>query len=873
MATYEETGSAVLAGSRAEDAAQPLMTEGDARIPAADAPAAPTFAGTFFDLERAQLDLIDRALASIRVHGAPSRTTSHATWQDDRGMNDRVKKLRHQSETTQPYLDMERALIETKTYLAHEGELSQPELRGMVLRDYFAEKTIRIESGELIVGEKGRGPQAAPTFPELCCHTLEDMHNMNDREQVNFCVTEDDLAAQRDIVIPFWRRRASRERIMEAQTPAWHDAFEAGIFTEFYEQRAGGHTCLGSERGAHAGFDEIRGDIEGAIEALDYFADEHATEKRQELSGMLLALEGVQVLATRYAELAGRMAAEEADPARAAELAQIAENCRVVAHGCPRTFWQWIQRYWFIHLAITSETNPWDAYTPGRLDQHLIGYYRADVASGALDRDRALELLECLWVKFNNQPAPPKVGVTLKESGTYSDFANINTGGITPDGADGVNDVSYLILDCMDEMMFIQPNSNVQISRKTPRAFLRRACEVARAGWGQPAFYNTEEIIDELLNAGKSLADARRGGSSGCVETGCWGYEAYPLTGYFNLPKILEVTLNDGVDPRTGKRIGISTGDPRSFSSFDELMDAYLRQMDYFIDIKVRGSNINTRLCAQLNPVPFMSLMTEDCIARGEDYNAGGARYNTTYLQGVGIGSITDALASLKYNVFDERRFTMDELLGALAANFEGAEYVRMKNLVSRRTPKFGNDDDYADAIMRAVFDHFHDAVTGRPNMRRGEWRIDMLPTTCHIYFGEVTGASPSGRLAGEPVSDGISPERGADTQGPTAVIKSCSKMDHAATGGTLLNQKFAPAAIEGEKGLDNLADLVRTYFDLDGHHIQFNIVDRATLIDAQKHPERYPDLIVRVAGFSEKWCNLGRELQDEIINRTEQGF
>ena len=436
MGTYEETGSAALAGSRAEDAAQPLMTEGDVGVPAADAPAEPTFAGTFFDLERAQLDLIDRALGSIRVHGAPSRTTSHATWQDDRGMNDRVKKLRHQSETTQPYLDMERALIETKTYLAHEGELSQPELRGMVLRDYFAEKTIRIEPGELIVGEKGRGPQAAPTFPELCCHTLEDMHNMNDREQVNFCVTEDDLAAQRDIVIPFWRRRASRERIMEAQTPAWHDAFEAGIFTEFYEQRAGGHTCLGSERGAHAGFDEIRGDIEGAIEALDYFADEHATEKRQELSGMLLALEGVQVLATRYAELAGRMAAEEADPARAAELAQIAENCRVVAHGRPRTFWQWIQRYWFIHLAITSETNPWDAYTPGRLDQHLIGYYAADVDAGRLTRDQALELLECLWVKFNNQPAPPKVGVTLKESGTYSDFANINTGGITPERAE-----------------------------------------------------------------------------------------------------------------------------------------------------------------------------------------------------------------------------------------------------------------------------------------------------------------------------------------------------------------------------------------------------------------------------------------------------
>lgn len=828
---------------------------------------------SFDDIAAQQLEAIDAALAAVRSHDAPTRVTSHDTWADDRGMNERVKRLRHQSETTQPYLDMERALIETATYLRHEGSVSTPELRGMVLRDYFADKTISIEPGELIVGEKGRGPQAAPTFPELCCHTLADMRNMNDREQVNFRVTDDDLDAQASIVIPYWRARASREKIMRAQTPAWHDAFEAGIFTEFYEQRAGGHTCLGSERGVRAGFDEIRADIQAAIDALDYMADEHAVAKCDELHGMLIALDAVTILAERYAELAERMAAEEPDAARAAEFNQIAENCRTVAHDRPRTFWQWIQRYWFIHLAITSETNPWDAYTPGRLDQHLIGYYRADVAAGELTRERALELLECLWVKFNNQPAPPKVGVTLKESGTYSDFANINTGGITSEGTDGVNEVSYLILDCMDEMMFIQPNSNVQISRKTPRRFLRRACEVARAGWGQPAFYNTEEIVDELLAAGKSLADARRGGSSGCVETGCWGYEAYPLTGYFNLPKILEITLNDGIDPRTGKLIGLRTGDPRDFATYDELFDAYVRQMKHFIDIKVRGSNINTQICARENPVPFMSLMTEDCIARGEDYNAGGARYNTTYLQGVGIGSIADALASIKYNVYDHACFTMDELLGALARNFAGDADASIRVLASRRTPKYGNDDDYADDIMRAVFACFRDSVTGRPNMRRGEWRIDMLPTTCHIYFGEVTGASPSGRLAGEPVSDGISPEAHADVNGPTAVIKSCAKMDHASTGGTLLNQKFTPSSIAGDRGLDNLADLVRSYFDMGGHHVQFNIVDRETLIDAQQHPEAYRDLIVRVAGFSEKWCNLGRELQDEIINRTEQGF
>ena len=825
------------------------------------------------ELEAEEKKAIEDALAAVSSHEAPTRTTSHPTWQDDRGMNDRIKKLRHQSETTQPYVDMERALIETETYKRYEGAVSVPELRGLVLRDYFTRKTIRIEPGELIVGEKGRGPQAAPTFPELCCHTLEDMHNMNDRETVNFKVTEDDLKAQEEIVIPYWQNRSSREKIMANQTQEWKDCFEAGIFTEFYEQRAGGHTCLGSDRGVNHGFLEIKQEIQDALDALDYMNDPKAVDKSHELRGMLYAIEAPTILADRYAELADKMAEEETDEARAAELRQIAENCRVVATDRPKTYWQWIQRYWFIHLAVVSETNPWDAYTPGRLDQHLIPYYKADTAAGILDHDKALELLECLWVKFNSQPAPPKVGVTLKESGTYSDFANINTGGITPEGKNGVNDVSYIILECMDEMMFIQPNSNVQISRKTPRKFLEKACEVARKGWGQPAFYNTEELIDEQLNAGKTLADARKGGSSGCVETGCWGYEAYPLTGYFNLPKILEVTLNNGIDPKTGKQLGLKTGDPTTFTSFDEFFDAYKKQVKYFADIKVRGSNINTRLCAECNPVPFMSILTEDCIHNGLDYNAGGARYNTTYLQGVGIGSITDGLSSIKYNVFDKKKFTMAELLDAIKHNFEGEQYQLIYNLVSRKTPKFGNDDDYADDIMREVFDYFHDIITGRNNMRNGQWRIDMLPTTCHIYFGEVTGASPSGRKDGEPVSDGISPERNADTSGPTAVVKSCAKMDHAATGGTLLNQKFTPSSIAGEKGIDNLADLIRGYFDMDGHHIQFNIIDRDTLLDAQKHPENYKDLIVRVAGFSEKWCNLGTELQNEIINRTEQEF
>ena len=537
----------------------------------------------------------------------------------------------------------------------------------------------------------------------------------------------------------------------------------------------------------------------------------------------------------------------------------------------PRTFWQAIQMYWFVHLCVTTELNPWDAYSPGRFDQHLNPFYKADTEAGILDDAHALELLECLWVKFNDQPAPPKVGVTLKESGTYTDFANINTGGITPDGEDGVNPVSYLILDCMDEMKLLQPSSNVQISRKTPRRFLKRACEISRKGWGQPAFYNTESIISELMNAGKSLADARKGGTSGCVETGAFGNEAYILTGYFNIPKMLELALHDGVDPRTGKQLGPHTGTLAELDSYDKLYAAFTAQMKHFIDIKVRGSNVIESLYARYMPVPFLSVITNDCIARGRDYNAGGARYNTSYIQGVGIGTITDSLAAIKKYVYERGDVTLERLVNALEHDFEGEDWLLA--LLKTRAPKYGNDDDYADSIMSQVFHDYLGMISGRPNMRGGMYRVNMLPTTCHVYFGEVMQATPNGRRAGKPLSEGISPTQGSDSCGPTAVIRSAAKMDHLMTGGTLLNQKFTPSVVKGEAGLDHMADLIRAYFDLHGHHIQFNVIDRETLLAAQRNPDDYKDLIVRVAGYSDHFRNLSRALQDEIIARTEQSF
>ena len=789
---------------------------------------------------------------------------------ESRGMNERIKTLRQQSVEAVPHIYIERAKLITDAYKMYEGTVSVPEMRALAFKHFMENRSLCINDHELIVGEKGDSPQAAPTFPELCCHTLEDMNVMDSRDIIFFKVNDNDRKIQEEEIIPYWEKRSLRNKMLNNLGEEWKKCYGAGIFTEFMEQRGPGHT-VGGDVFYRKGFLDLKAEAQAYLDALDFINDKDALRKKQELEAMKICCDAIIIYAKRYAKYAKELAEKESDPVRKAELLQIAENCSVVPAHAPQTYYQALQMYWFVHIGVTTELNPWDAFSPGRLDQHLYPFYKNDTASGVLDDAKALELLECLWVKFNNQPAPPKVGITLKESSTYTDFANINTGGIAPDGSDGVNEVSYLILDCMDEMRLLQPSSNVQISRKTPHKFLKRACEISRKGWGQPAFYNTEAIVQELLNAGKSLEDARKGGTSGCVETGAFGNEAYILTGYLNLPKIVELTLYNGYDKVSNQQLGPKTGDAREFKTYGEFFEAYKKQVEYFVNIKIEGNNIIEKIYAEYMPVPFLSLVTNGCIASGKDYNGGGAKYNTNYIQGVGIGTITDSLAAIKYNVFDNKKFSIEELQKALDANFEGYEDIH--HLVTSKTPKYGNDDDYADDIMRSVFDLYRGMVVGRPNIKGGKYGINMLPTTCHVYFGEVMMASPNGRKAHLPVSEGISPDKGADVHGPTAVIKSCSKMDHLATGGTLLNQKFTPSVVEGDTGLEHMANLVRAYFNMDGHHIQFNVIDREVLLDAQKHPENYKDLIVRVAGYSDHFHNLSKALQDEIIGRTEQSF
>ncbi len=784
-------------------------------------------------------------------------------------MTPRIQALRSATLAAVPRISIERAQIVTATAQTPAyAQASIPMQRALVFKAIFEQKVLHIGPGELIVGERGPAPAAVPTYPEICIHTAEDFALLDSREKIPYRVDEATRATHLAEIHPFWVGRSQRERMFRELPQEWCDAYEAGIFTEFQEQRTPGHTVLG-ETIYQKGFLDLKLEIRDAIGTLDFATDPLAYDQREQLRAMDLCADALIVYANRNAARLTELAAAESDPERAAELLALAAICRKVPANAPETFHEALQYYWFVHLGVITELNPWDSFNPGRLDQHLWPFYERELAQGTLTEDSAKELLQAFWVKFHNHPAPPKVGVTAQESGTYTDFALINLGGVKPDGSDAVNELTYIILDVIEEMRLLQPSSMVQVSKKNPDRLLRRVGKIVRTGFGQPSIFNTDAVVQELLRQGKSLEDARRGGCSGCVEAGAFGREAYFLSGYFNLPKILELTLLNGYDPRTTKQLGPQTGDPRGFTTFDEFFAAFERQLQHFIDIKIRGNNLIETLFARYMPVPFLSLLIDDCIATGRDYHQGGARYNSTYIQGVGLGTVTDGLASILVNIYQSNRCNWDEMLAALAADFAGHE--PLLHTVLEETPKYGNDDDRADVLVPRLFESFWSMIDGRPNSRGGHHRVDMLPTTCHVYFGKVTGALPDGKRAGETVSEGISPVQGADRHGPTAVLNSAAKFDHIKTGGTLLNQKLSPQLLEGDEGIRSFTHLVRGYFAKDTHHIQFNVVTRETLLEALAYPEKHRDLIVRVAGYSDYFVNLTTELQQEIIRRTEQ--
>ena len=787
--------------------------------------------------------------------------------ENEGGMNERIKRLHKQSVETEPTLTIERALIETAFYKENYGKMPNCILRARNFYEICKKKTIYIGKDELIVGERGPVPKAVPTFPELTCHTVEDLHTLNTRDLQPYRISQEDIDRYEQEVIPYWEGRTQRERIFSHVSKEWEEAYHAGVFTEFMEQRAGGHTSMDGKM-YRRGLLDTKALIAEALTKLDFINDPEATDKQQELQAMDISCDAAILFAERHADMADRMAEEEADPVRKAELRKIADVCRWVPAHAPRDMQEAIQMYWFVHLGTVTELNGWDCMNPGHIDQHLYPFYEKGLKDGTLTRDKAKELISCLWIKFNNQPAPPKVGITALESGTYNDFTNINIGGIDREGKDAVNELSYMILEIQEELHELQPGLSIHVSKVNPDEFVMAGARVIRQGHGYPSCFNPDTYTKELIRQGKTVEDANEGGCSGCIEVGAFGKEAYILTGYLNTPKVFEITLNNGIDPITGKKLGLETGDPRTFKTYEELYEAYHKQMVHFVNMKLAVNNYIERMFSLYAPATFLSLFIDDCISKGKDYYSGGARYNTTYIQCTGLGTITDCLSTLKKHVFEEKRFTMDELLTAVSNNFEGNE--KMRQYIINRTPFFGNDDDYADSIAVKVYDDLVEAIEGHPNTRGGKTQLNMLSTTCHNYFGSVCGASVNGRLAKFAISDGTSPAHGADTNGPTAVIKSLGKLDQTKSGGTLLNVRFVPTLLKRDEDLKKLVSLIRAYFNMGGHHIQFNIVDTQTLLDAQKEPENYKDLLVRVAGYSDYFNDMTEQLQNEIIARTE---
>jgi trans-4-hydroxy-L-proline dehydratase len=569
-------------------------------------------------------------------------------------MNQRIERLREESFAAKPSISIERALLETAFYRENYGKHSLPVLRALVFRDLCEKKSIYLGDGELIVGERGPRPKCVPTFPELTCHSAEDLRVLATRPMTRYHVDEEDIAAYEREVIPYWTGRSMRERVFSQVPNEWRVAYEAGLFTEFMEQRAPGHTALDGTI-YEVGMLDFKQRIAERLSRLDYLSDPLASDRAEQLRAMDIACDAAVIFAQRHADLAWKKAKTEQNQARKAELLSIAEVCRRVPAHAPRNFWEALQMYWFVHLGTITELNGWDAMTPGHLDQHLAPFYEQGLADGTLTRESAKELLSCLWIKVNNHPAPPKVGVTAKESGTYNDFTNINLGGLKRDGADGVSELSYLILEVVDDLKLLQPQVSVQISQKTPDRFLKAAAQVIRQGYGYPSIFNTDAVVMEQMRVGKTVEDAREGGCSGCIETGAFGKEAYILTGYLNVPKVLELALNNGRDQLTGKQVGPQTGEPENFATFDDLYAAFTHQLHWVVDMKIRVNNYIERMYAAHSPAPFLSTVIHDCIEKGLDYYNGGPRYNTNYIQCCGIGTVTDSLSAIKTHVFDAK--------------------------------------------------------------------------------------------------------------------------------------------------------------------------------------------------------------------------
>jgi formate C-acetyltransferase len=780
---------------------------------------------------------------------------------------DRVRLGIERNRNTRPEVHPYRAVAVTRSYQETEGEPIAIR-RGKMLYRVLAEQPVTIQTDELIVGMKTPTPRGSPVYPEINCAWIErDLDQLATRRDTPFYVSDETKRILRQEVFPYWRNRQIADRINARVPPEIWRADERGVIYNYFRSRTIGHFQAAYDKVLAKGLEGIIADVERSLERLDGQAADFPA-KRQFLESVIMACRGAILFAGRYAAETRRLAGMEVDPVRRAELVQIAATLERVPARPAETFQEALQSFWITHLVLNLETSG-HAFGPGRFDQYMYPYYRRSIDSGEITREQAQELIDCLWVKFDEITLAKDSGES-QTSSSYPDFQNLNIGGLTRGGRDAVNELSYMCLEALERTRLPQPGLSAQISSVTQPKFLLRCCEVLRLGTGMPAMFNADVMVLGMVNRGKTLSDARASSLNGCVAAYCDGKDRMASSGYLNLAKALELALNDGVDRMTGEVLGPRTGDPRAFAGFENVMAGFTAQVEHFVDMKVRYDNLVRGIYAGHCPVPFTSAVIDDCIATATDYHAGGSHYKIATLSGVAVGTVADALSAIRTHVFERGTCGMAELVDALDRNWEGCEIMR--RTLANKTPRYGNDDDRADELAVRVQDIYCTAVERHTDLQGAKYWVDLLPTTSHIALGEVTGATPDGRMAGSWLSEGVSPVQGCDRKGPTAAARSVAKLDHARTNGTLLNVKINPQTVRNDRDLHKLAALIRGYFSQGGHHMQFNIVDRNLLLEAMDHPERHRNLLIRVAGYSDYFTLLSREIQQEILSRAEHG-
>ncbi len=830
--------------------------------------------------------------------------------------SDRIPKLVEHLYAKMPEIESARAVLLTQSYRATEG---QPIMlrRAKAFAHILDNLPIIIRDGELIVGSTTIAPRGCQTYPEFSFEWLEaELDTVEHRTSDPFYISEEAKKELRE-VHKYWKGKTTSELATAYMAPEALKAIEHNIFTPGnYFYNGVGHVTVQYEKVLAIGYEGIIRETKELLEECNP-GDADYAKRSAFLEAVIISCEAAIRYAGRYALLALEKAKQESDPVRKAELLQIAQNCANVPQKGAKTFWEACQSFWFVQQLLQIESSG-HSISPGRFDQYMYPYYKADLDRNVLTRQQAQELIDCIWVKLNDLNKCRDAASAEGFAG-YSLFQNLIVGGQNKEGLDMTNDLSFMCITASEHVFLPQPSLSIRVWNGTPHDLLIRAAQLTRTGIGLPAYYNDEVIIPSLMSRGLTLQDAREYNIIGCVEPQKAGKtEGWHDAAFFNMCRPLEVVFESGYDK--GEKIGVATKPVEEMTTFEEFYDAYKAQMNYFISLLVNADNAIDVAHATLCPLPFESCMVDDCLKRGKALQEGGAVYNFTGPQGFGIANMADSLYAVKKLVFDEKKVTMAQLKRALMLNYgkgldeasiadlsmrilgrmkeqgveltqseiaqvvsqvqnmeisdkDKAEFAEILKLVEQ-VPKFGNDDREVDAFARDVAYTYTKPLQEYHNPRGGIFQAGLYPVSANVPLGAQTGATPDGRLAHTPVADGVSPGAGRDVNGPTAAANSVSRLDHGiASNGTLFNQKFHPSALSGEKGLDNFVALIRSYFDQKGSHMQFNVVSRETLLDAQKNPEKYKHLVVRVAGYSALFTTLSRSLQDDIIRRTEQGF